>query len=86
MDQQLAAGDDDSTPNSISNTKNWLNWNGDLDHPIVSQDNWEADDESDIEQENIIEDPETPAWRDVSTTPIDPGIIRLSWRSNKNAE
>jgi len=29
-------------PKSISNTENWLNWNGDLDDPNVSEDDWEV--------------------------------------------
>ena len=35
----------------------------------MSEDDWEADDESDLEQDNVIEDPETPAQQDVSPIP-----------------
>jgi len=47
--------DQDSVPESISDTENCLNWNGDMGNPNASECNWEADDESDIELENGIE-------------------------------
>jgi len=50
--------DEDSAPESISDTKNWLHWDGDLDNPNDSEDNCVAEVESDIEQDNGIEDPE----------------------------
>jgi hypothetical protein len=78
--------DEDSTPESISDTTNWLYWNGNLDNTNVSEDDWEADNESDLEQDNVIEDPETPAQRDVSAVPNVPGLIRPSRRSKKKAE
>jgi len=56
-------------PNSISNTDHWLLWNGDFDNPNDSKDDWVADDESDIEQDDSIEDPEYPEQRDVSPAP-----------------
>jgi len=52
----------------------------------VSEDDWEADDESDLEQDNVIEDPETPAQRDVSARPNVPGLIQPLQRSKKKAE
>jgi len=44
--------DDDSTPESISDTNDWLNRNGDLDNPNDSEDDCAADDESDIGPNN----------------------------------
>jgi len=41
--------DEDSAPESISDTDDWLDWNGDLDNLNDSEDHWVADDESDIE-------------------------------------
>jgi hypothetical protein len=38
-----AERDEDSSPESISDTENWLNWNGDLDYSNDSEDDWEAD-------------------------------------------
>jgi len=52
--------DDDSSPESISDTEDWLNWNGDLDNPNDSEEDCVAADESDIEHNNGIEDPECP--------------------------
>jgi len=40
--------DDDSIPESIANTKNWLNLFGDLDHPNDSQHDCPANIETDI--------------------------------------
>ena len=45
---------------SIADTENWLNWNGDLDNPNESEDDWEADAASDLEPYDGIEDPESP--------------------------
>jgi len=52
--------DEDSSAESISDTENWLNWNGDLDNPNNSEDNWEADNESDMEVDYGNENSETP--------------------------
>jgi hypothetical protein len=40
--------DEDSAPESISDTDDWLNCNGDLDNPNDSEDDCAADDEFDI--------------------------------------
>jgi len=61
IDRHPTECDEDSAPESISDTENWPNWNGNLDNPNVSEDDWKADGESDLEQENVIQDPETPA-------------------------
>jgi hypothetical protein len=50
VDPQLAGREEDSAPDLMTNTKNWLNWHGDFDNPNVSEDVWVADDESDSEQ------------------------------------
>jgi hypothetical protein len=52
--------DEDSAPERISDTEDWLNWNGDLDNPNDSEQDCSADDDSDIEHNNCIEDPECP--------------------------
>jgi len=44
--------DVDSAPESISDTKDWLNWNGDLDILNNTEEDCMADVESDIEQGN----------------------------------
>jgi len=57
--------DEDSAPESISDTKNLLNWNGDFQNPNHSKDECAADNESDIEHNNGVEDPERPELQDV---------------------
>ena len=46
--------DEDSAPESISDTEGWLNWNGDLDDPNNREEDCAADDDSDIEHNNGI--------------------------------
>jgi hypothetical protein len=43
----------------ISDTKTWLEWNGDLDDPNDSEDDWEAHNESEIELDNGVNDSHT---------------------------
>jgi len=50
--------DEDSAPESISDTNDWLNWNGDLDNPNNCEEDCPADDESNIEPYTGIEDSE----------------------------
>jgi len=78
--------DDDSAPESISDTDDWLNWNGDLDDPNVSKDDCAADDESDIGPNNGIEDPECPEHQDVSAAPNVPRLVRPTRKSKRQAE
>ena len=82
----MAESDENSTSKSISNTENWLYCNSDFNNPNVSEPDWEADDESDFEQDNVINDPETPPQHDGCATPNVPGLIRLSPRLKKKAE
>jgi len=63
-----------------------LNWNADLDNPNDIEEDCVADLESDMEQDNSIQNPEYPAQRDVSTTPHVPGLIRPTQRSTRQAE
>jgi len=78
--------DDDSAPQSISDTDDWLNWNGDLDNPNDSEEDCAADDESDIEHNNGIQDPECSEQQDVSATPNVPGLVRPTRKSKRQAE
>jgi len=86
IDRHPAESDEDSSPESISDSINWLNWNGDLDNPNDSEDDWEADNESDMELHNGIEDSETPEQRNVSAAPNVPGLIQPIQRSKKTVE
>jgi len=67
--------DEDSTPETISATKNWLNWNCDLDHTNDSGDDCTANVQSDMKRDNGIEDPECTELQDVSTAPNIPRLI-----------
>jgi len=78
--------DDDSAPEIISDTDDWLNWNGDLDNPNDSEEDCAADDQSDIVHNNGIEDPECPEQQDVSVVPNVPGLVRPTRKSKKQAE
>jgi len=72
---------EDSAPECISDPDDWLNWNGDLDNPVDNEEDCAADDESDIQQNNGIEDPECPEQQDVSAAPNVPRLVRPTWKS-----
>jgi len=86
IDRHPAESDEDSSPESISDTENWPNWNGDLDNPNESEDNWEADNESNMELDNGSEISETPEQRNVSAAPNVSGLIRPIRRTKKKVE
>jgi hypothetical protein len=78
--------DENRPPESISDTEDWLNCNGDLDYPNNSEDDYTADIESDMDQDNSIEDPESPEQQNVSTMPNVSGLIRPIGKSKRHAE
>ena len=86
IDRHPVECDQDSAPESILDTENWLNWNCDLNNPNDSDDDSTAEVESDIERDNGIHDPESPEQRDVSTTPNIPGFILPTRKSERQAE
>jgi len=67
-------------------TDDWLNWNSDFDSANDSEDDCAADDESDIEQYNGIEDTECPEEQHVSSAPNVPALVRPTWKSKRLAE
>jgi len=77
---------DDSSPESILDTDQWLNSNGDLDNENDSEVDCAADDESDIGPNNGIEDPECSELKDVSAAPKVPGLVRPTGKSKREAE
>jgi len=81
-----AESDEDSAPASILVTRKLVDWNGDLDNPRESWDDWEADNEFDKEIDDGIEDPESPAQRDVSAALNVPGWFQPTRRSKKQPE
>jgi len=78
--------DNDRAPESISDTHDCFNWNGDLDNASDSEEDCAADDKSDIEHNNGIEDPECPEQQDVSAVPNVPGLVRPTRKSKRQAE
>jgi len=52
IDRPPALSAEVSSPESISDTENWLNWNGDLDNSNDIDVDWEAGNESDVGLDN----------------------------------
>jgi len=73
--------DEDSASESILNTENWLNWNGDLHDTKNSEDDCLADNESDVEHNAGIDNPKCPEQLDVSASPNVPGLVRPTRKS-----
>jgi len=67
-DPHAAESDEASALESIVDTENLLHWNHHSDNPNVTKADYAADNESDIEQDNAIEDLESPEQRDVNAT------------------
>jgi len=81
INHHAVKSDEDSALESISDTEDWVNWNGDLDNLNNSEDDWVADVESDMEQDNSIEDPDSPEQQDVITAP---NLCGLIWPTRKS--
>jgi hypothetical protein len=78
--------DEDRSPDSISDTEDWPNWNGDFDNPNDSEEDCAAADESDMELNNGIEDTECPERQDVFAAPNVPGLVRPTRKSKTQSE
>jgi len=78
--------DEESAPESIANTENWLNWNGDLGNSNECEDDCEADNQSDIELGSGIKASESPEHRVVNAIPDVPELIQLTRRLMNQAE
>ena len=78
--------DEDTTPESTLDTNDWLHWNGDFDNAIDSEEDCAEDDESDVEQNNRIKDPECPERQDVRAVRIVPGLVQPTRMSKRQAE
>jgi len=72
-----------SAPESISDSERWLNWNCDLDNPDDSEHDCAADEESDMEHNIGIEDPDCPEQQDVSAWSIVPRLVRPTPKSKR---
>jgi hypothetical protein len=60
IDLHPVESDDTSTQESISDTNDYMSWNGHLDNPNDREEKCAADDESNIKHNNGIEDSEYP--------------------------
>jgi hypothetical protein len=78
--------DEGCIPECISDTDDYLNWNGDLNNPIDSEEDCAEDNESDIDHNNGINHPECPVQQDVSAAPNVPGMVRPTRKSKSQAE
>jgi len=78
--------DDDSSPQTISDINDWLNWTGDSANPNDSEEDCAADDECDIEHHNGIEDSKCPERQDVSAAPNVPASVLKTPESRRQAE
>jgi len=78
--------DDDSAHESILDTNDWLNWTGDLDNADNSEEDCAADDESNIEHNNGVENLEHPQQQDVSDAPNVPVLVWPTQKSKREAE
>jgi len=86
MNRHPVEYDKDSATESISDTEDWLSWNGDIDDPNDCEDDCAEDVESDIERDNSLKDPECPEQRDMSPMPNVPRFIRPTRKSKWQAE
>jgi len=81
-----AENGENSALERISDTKNLLNWNGNLDIPNDSEDNCMGEVESDIQQDNGIENPECAEQLDMRFAPNVPKLICPPQRSKTSSE
>jgi len=77
---------EERVPKSISDTKDCLEWKGDFNYRHNSQDNWEADNESNMQQDNDSGDPATQNQQNVSAVPNIPRLIWATLRAMTKAE
>jgi len=76
--------DEDSAPESLSDTEIFLNYNRGVDDPNHCEDDRAVEVESDIVRGNGLVDPGCPEQSDVRATPIIPGLIRPTWMSKRH--
>jgi len=76
-----AESDEDCAHESISDTENWLHWNGDFDIPNDSYEDREANIQSNIVHDKGNDDAATREQHDVSAAPNIPGLIQPTWMS-----
>jgi hypothetical protein len=82
----VAERHEDSAPETISDTKNWLDWNWDLDNPNDGEDDWQADIQSNILLDNAVEDRKIPPQHNGNGIPNFPRLLQLTWSSKPTVE
>jgi hypothetical protein len=78
--------DEDRSTESILDMDDWLNWNGDLDNPKDSEQDCTGDDETDIEHNTGIEDPDSPNQQDLRAAPNVPRLVQPTRKSKRQTE
>jgi hypothetical protein len=86
MDRHTSHSCEDSAPESISDTENWLTSKDDLDHPTERENECEADDKSDIEPCSGLKPSESPDHLVVHAIQNVPTLIQPIPKSIKQAE
>ena len=86
VNRHPAESDEDGAPESVSDTDDCDDWNGDLDNPNDSEDYCAVDIGSDIAKDNSIEDREWPEQRDMSASPTVPRLIQATRKSKSQAD
>ena len=86
INRHPVTSDEDSAPERIWVTEDWLYWNGNLDNPDDREEDCAADDDCNIEHNTCIENPEYPEQQDVSYAPNVPGLVRPTRKSKRQAE
>ena len=81
IDHHPATSNEDRATEIISDTEYYLYWTSDCQIQNMNNDDWEADNESDIDLDNGIEAPESPEPQVVRSARNVPGLIRPTWRS-----
>jgi hypothetical protein len=58
INSHLVESEENSAPESISDSEDWLNWNSDQDNRNDSEDDYPVDNKYNLEHTNGIDDPE----------------------------
>jgi hypothetical protein len=85
INDHAVESDKDGAPERISDTEDWIHWNGDLDNPNESAEDCAADDDSDIPHNNCIEDRECAEQHHVSAAQNVPGLVQPTRKSKRQA-
>jgi len=78
--------DKDSAPESVSDTDDWVYWNGDLHNPNDSENDCAVDDDSHIPHINSSEHPQCPEQEVVNAVRNIARLVWPIWKSMRYAE